>query len=63
MTWIDERIAERDNENRRQQLITTNAERIFGTLWQEIEPLLTEANDKGGFGLRINGIPYSKGNN
>lgn len=59
MNWIDERIAERDNNARRDQLIRGSAEKIFNNLWQEVEMWIAEANNKG-FALMTNGDPYER---
>ena len=59
MNWIDERILERDNNTRRDQLIRGSAEKIFNSLWGEVETWIADANNKG-FALQTNGDPYER---
>lgn len=60
MNWIDDRVAERESITRRNQLIKASAEKVFNTLWEEIEKWLAEARNKGGFLIHTNGTLYER---
>lgn len=47
MTWIDDRLAQRQAEQERQRKIFAGSEPLFRGLWTEIEALATEASGKG----------------
>jgi hypothetical protein len=53
MTWIADRIKERDAGNRTKQFITSAAEGVFNTLWKDIEAFVPQANKEGGFALQL----------
>ena len=59
MTWIDERIRERDERQRRSNLILQQAEKVFAALWDEIMNFIGEAMTKG-FTLATNGSPSER---
>jgi hypothetical protein len=44
MTWITNRIKERDAANRRNQFIAGATEGVFNTLWKNIEDFVPQAN-------------------
>ena len=54
MTWISDRIKERDAANRMQQFISGAAEAVFKTLWKNIEDFVPQANKEGRFALQLN---------
>lgn len=60
MNWIDDRVAERESITRRNQLIKASAEKVFNTVWEEIEKWLVDARNKGGFLIHTNGTPYER---
>ena len=59
MTWIDDRIAERENEKSRKSLILEQAEKIFTALWSDLRSFVDEANKKG-FSLSMNGSTFER---
>jgi hypothetical protein len=60
MTWIDDRIAEREKRERQQHnLAFQEAENIFRGLWSEIMRFVEEANTKG-FLLTTNGSSFDR---
>ncbi len=56
MSWIDDRLAERDRRNERAELILSHAEEIFVNLWKEIKRCVEEAKSKG-LHVSANGSP------
>lgn len=59
MTWIDDRLAERDRRNERAERILSRAEEIFANLWKEIKHCVDEAKSKQ-LPVSANGSPYER---
>jgi|NGEPerStandDraft_6_1074524.scaffolds.fasta_scaffold177056_2 hypothetical protein len=59
MSWIDDRIKQRDEAFRRSVLIEAAAEKIFNHLWEAITPLVEEAAKKEIL-VFTNGTPYER---
>jgi hypothetical protein len=47
MTWIDDRISERKERQKNNNLIIAGAETLFTKLWEEIVSVVEEAKQKG----------------
>jgi hypothetical protein len=53
MTWITNRIKERDAVNRSKQFIAGAAEGVFNTLRKNIGDFVPQANKEGGFAVQL----------
>jgi len=59
LTWIDDRLAERQKRNEHEQLIADYAEKIFNDLWGEIKRSVEEAKTKQ-IPVYTNDAPYER---
>ena len=59
MSWIDDRIKQREAAHRRSVLIDEGAPIIFNNLWGAITPWVEEAKKKN-MPVFTNGIPYER---
>ena len=59
MTWIDDRLAERQKRDEHEQLIADHAETIFNDLWAEIKRSVDEAKSKQ-IPVYTNGATYER---
>src|SRR5579863_534608 len=59
MTWIDERLAERERLKIRNALVEHGSVPIFNDLWAEVLRLVEEAKDKG-VPVGTNGLPSER---
>jgi hypothetical protein len=59
MSWIDDRLAEREALLSRRENINTNAPKMYQALWAHLMELVKEANGKS-FRLLTNGSEYER---